>query len=271
MDPSLSIASLQIGITKGTISVKVLSLWISNPKSLEKQCRMILADAEGSRMEATIPHPYYLRSFVNEIFEGNWYLLTNFMVIENPEPFRNTTNPMIIKFSYKTKMNQFDDVTDPCLLEFMKFPEILNHENDSSDVPIDLFGMILKVSKVKGLPYVPKEDEVAYMPKYRDIVLVDNEGNLLKATTMGDSCSSFSEMWLNSGFDIKRRSDEVFCVMKFWSISGFEGDRCIITGEGCSKILLNPKIAELEEDEEMCRVTYPYYTELVDESEDEIE
>ncbi|XP_023638443.1 uncharacterized protein LOC111830506 [Capsella rubella] len=244
-----SVADLNPNKTSWFIFVKVLRKWRPPINCLGQMTEMILCDETGKRIDATIPPISYMFDFERDIVEGEWYLMSNFRVINPPKFPRNSNHRYQIKCLYETNMNHVDPRSESHFFDFLSFTYInANRINDS--FVHDAFGVVWTVSAIKRIPWVATENAIQDDCPLVEIEFKDSTGEIVKCCAVGEYCDRFMHSWRNKGYDeefnFQLGNMPVVCVLRHWRVSTYEGEPCLISGFRCSSIFMDHDFDEID-------------------------
>lgn len=103
---SQSISQIDSSQTSWNVKVKVIRLWVVydfNRKTVPFSVEMVLLDAEGGRIHATVKKTLIYK-FQNDITEGNVYLFENMGVASYGGSYRTTHHPFKLNFQFSSRV-----------------------------------------------------------------------------------------------------------------------------------------------------------------------
>ncbi|KAG7538918.1 hypothetical protein ISN44_As13g026270 [Arabidopsis suecica] len=74
----------------GLILIITVGVSLKDASPFPKVTCTCLADQQGTRIDAIIPPIQYKKYFKRYLMEGEWYLMTNFQLIDPPKKIRNS-------------------------------------------------------------------------------------------------------------------------------------------------------------------------------------
>ncbi|XP_010468514.1 PREDICTED: uncharacterized protein LOC104748598 [Camelina sativa] len=237
------ISDLHPGRTDWRITAKVLSTWFVHDFFSKRV--MLLVDEKGNTIEATIIHTPLMKKTPQYIYDGEWYSISNFMVIKPTLKDRNTTNPYQIKTWNDTEMIILGDVSPSHFFRFKDFDDMKNGRSiDGSS--FDVFGCIVAVKQRRIHGSISAEDGIA--DDYDEVVftLLNGRNETFKCCAKRDYASNFMHQWRQNGYHLTYKTHPVFCVLRFWKLGVSEGAPCIVNCSGSSRLFLQPNIEGLE-------------------------
>ncbi|CAH8257014.1 unnamed protein product [Arabidopsis lyrata] len=240
MSEQIYLSNLSRGRTLKYIRVKILSLWRVRIYGFRCKTEMLLADEQGTKIEGTIGCGPFQNVDMRELREDAWYTISDFVVSVPIRRTPNTLHPFHIKFHMI------------CVL----FVSLL-----------DLCGVVVYVSEIKRMTYVPGEYDASTACNYLYFRLMDQKGRELPCFALGHYAADFMNVWTSRGYQASFRYQPVFCVLRFWKVDEFMGEPSISTRIGCSKIYLEPTLPEIK-DLRMMSVFIARVTWAIEEGED---
>ncbi|CAE6012056.1 unnamed protein product [Arabidopsis arenosa] len=240
MSEQIYLSNLARGRTVKYIRVKILSLWRVRLYGFRCKTEMLLADEQGTKIEGTIGCGPFHNVDMRELREDAWYTISDFVVSVPIRRTPNTLHPFHIKFHMI------------CVL----FVSLL-----------DLCGVVVYVSEIKRMTYVPGEYDASTACNYLYFRLMDQKGREMPCFALGHYAADFMNVWTSRGYQASFRYQPVFCVLRFWKVDEFMGEPSISTRIGCSKIYLEPTLSEIK-DLRMMSVFIARVTWAIEEDED---
>lgn len=169
-----SVASLCSGRDTWRIKVRVVRMWEMCPISEPGKpfaVQMVLIDAEGQRIEATIIKSL-IRKLFGEIVEGNICKITYFSVVPNLGVYKAAKHEFKIIFNSRTKIVPEESDLIPLYgFDFMNSAEIA-HTNGESENLIDVIGLVTAVSREK------QYTKGANITRMIELQLIDDRGSV---------------------------------------------------------------------------------------------
>ncbi|KAJ1390732.1 hypothetical protein SESBI_37243 [Sesbania bispinosa] len=198
------------------LKVRVVRLWKSCSKNDPKKVfslEMVLVDAEGARIQASIRKPM-IRKFADVVVEGEVYKMIHFAVVKNLGNFRATKHEFKLIFNSRTTVFR---------AESQLIPEFGLSLSSSEDI-----------RKTKG------ESEYLYDGKTTRLIvleLTDDKGKI-RCTLFGDYVDKVNEFLSLSGTQL------TVVVIQFARVNTYKGEVGLVNVFNTSRLLWNPQIVE---------------------------
>ncbi|EFH70133.1 predicted protein [Arabidopsis lyrata subsp. lyrata] len=266
MSEQIYLSNLARGRTVKYVRVKILSLWRVRIYGFRCKTEMLLADEQGTKIEGTIGCGPFHNVDMRELREDAWYTISDFVVSVPIRRTPNTLHPFHIKFHSDTKMTLIYNLYSLNFFVFAKY-SVTKRRLLEANRPFDLCGVVVYVSEIKRMTYVPGEYDASTACNYLYFRLMDQKGRELPCFALGHYAADFMNMWTSRGYQASFRYQPVFCVLRFWKVDEFMGEPSISTRIGCSKIYLEPTLPEIK-DLRMMSVFIARVTWAIEEGED---
>ncbi|XP_013673837.1 uncharacterized protein LOC106378221 [Brassica napus] len=233
------LANLDLSIKNPTVRVKVISKWRVNSPSRIHKNTILFCDEKGVTIQGTI-RDAFPKSFETIMNEGEWFGITNFKLEHSFGRVRMTKNRYNVILSEKSIIFKSEPTTYCNYYAFKPFGSIicgLAHPMYC----IDLYGALVGVGSLET--YVLQGDGVGDNSLDNKLVfsLINPEFIQIKCIAYGSTARELHAYWSSI------RANVILCVLTFWQIQWGEGGFRFMTNlEGCSKIMFNPSIPEIE-------------------------
>ncbi|KAG2298156.1 hypothetical protein Bca4012_009359 [Brassica carinata] len=203
------LSDLQYEVKKPAIRVHVISKWRTKTSETE----LLVGDEMGFIIQGTF-HDECMESNKISIKEGEWYEIYDFKLIYNFRKVKATTN----RYHFVTKVNT---VITNCGL--------LKH--------VDIYGSLLFLGNLEFV-----EEAAGIVKPKTTFSLINPENAHNNCVAYGTNAVELHAYWNST------KANVVLCVLSVWRIEWDEGRFRYMTNiEGCSKIVLEPNIPEIEE------------------------
>ncbi|XP_010471766.1 PREDICTED: uncharacterized protein LOC104751508 [Camelina sativa] len=227
------ISDLHRGRTNWCIHAKVLNSWHVTEFFTKRV--LLLVDTKGDTIEVAFV-PTILKKLRKYIYEGEWYQIRNFQIINPTLRERNTHHPFQIKFTDDSTMFPLESINSKNYFRFEDLDDIyrgrINHH-----ISFDVCGCIVAVDDRRN--HGNGVSEVV-------LTLLNGRNETVKCRAMDYYANLFMSSWESSGCHLTYQTEPVFCVLRFWRIGEYEGEPCIVNTLASSKIYLKPEFVGLE-------------------------
>ncbi|WZY89162.1 hypothetical protein YC2023_045897 [Brassica napus] len=228
------LANLDLSIKNPTVRVKVISKWrVNSPSRIHKK-QVLFCDEKGVTIEGTI-HEAFPKSFETIMNEGEWFGITNFKLEHSFGRVRTTKNRYNVILSEKSIIFKSEPTTHCNYYAFKPFGSIIR------GLAHPMYCIVVGVGSLET--YVLQGDGVGDNSLDNKLVfsLINPEFIQIKCIAYGSTARELYAYWSSI------RANVVLCVLTFWQIEWGEGGFRFMTNlEGCSKIMFNPSIPEIE-------------------------
>ncbi|XP_057439884.1 uncharacterized protein LOC130731626 isoform X1 [Lotus japonicus] len=149
-----SIRSLCPGRQAWKIRARVIRKWEMEPNAEPSKpyaMQLVLIDSEGCKIEANIKK-YLMSKFQRDIVEGNVYIFTFFVLVDNNGAYRAAEHEYKILFNSKTKVQIDQCDTIPMLGLTLKDTSEIKMTMGESDYLMDIIGLVTAVSDEQQFP-----------------------------------------------------------------------------------------------------------------------
>ncbi|XP_019099724.1 PREDICTED: replication factor A protein 1-like [Camelina sativa] len=155
------------------IKVKIIQLWKQYSATTGETIKMILIDAKGDKIQATIKNAL-IGTFRDQLEEGMSRIIINFSLFHSAGMYRTTTHPYRIAFIPNTRVRIWGIPLPDELNGFspVKFGDIHDGNLDENYL-VDVVGQLVNVTQLEDVPVNGKDtkkitvelrDERNYLP-----------------------------------------------------------------------------------------------------------
>ncbi|XP_019098247.1 PREDICTED: uncharacterized protein LOC109131579 [Camelina sativa] len=240
------IADLRPGKTNWIIQAKVLNSWYVT-EFFQKRV-LLLADTRGDTIEvAFLPGTY--KKMRKYIYDGDWYEIRNFKVIQPTLRERNTHHPFQIKFTDESTMGLLSPVNQR---HYFRFEDLGDISRGRITHPISFVG----VEDRRLLEGANAANEVV-------LTLLNGRNETLKCRALDDYAARFINAWEALGCHLTFTSEPVFCILRFWKVGSYEGAPCLVNTTASSQIYIKPDFEGMEHHKAISEFVGRYYIEHI--------
>ncbi|XP_057425548.1 replication protein A 70 kDa DNA-binding subunit C-like [Lotus japonicus] len=236
-----SVANLCNGRESWRIKVRVVRMWEMCPISEPGKpfaVQMVLIDAEGQRIEATI-RKSLIKKLFGEIVEGNIYRITYFAVVPNLGVYKAARHEFKIIFNSRTKIVPEESNLIPLYgFAFMNSAEISDIMGESEHL-IDVIGLVTAVSREK------QYTKGANITRMIELQLTDHRGSV-QCTFFGSYVDVITHHVRENGQAMP------VVVIQFAKIKTFKGNVVIQNVMHATRIMWNHEIPEVVDFRNRC-------------------
>ncbi|CAF2142913.1 unnamed protein product [Brassica rapa] len=225
------LTALVPGKKQPAIRVKIVRTWMSPFGSIRPNTCMVFGDEKGSMIETTLPWGVVLPYEIN-LDEGDWFEILDFKLIHASGLIRTTRSKYHINLTHDSVVTKIQPITE-CNFLFCASYKTLLRGLSHPKFCIGLCGALVEVGDIQDFSVAQANQfNQGFQPRIRF--------TQVKCVVYGDLAEKLYEYWSSTTANV------VVCVLKLWRIEWGNGRfRCLTNIEGCSDILFDPEIPEI--------------------------
>ncbi|KAG7567733.1 Replication protein A OB domain [Arabidopsis thaliana x Arabidopsis arenosa] len=201
---------------------------------------------QANQIDAFIPPGNYLYNFRAGLKEGHWYYMADFHVVPSTQPVKYSWNRFALECIWPTTMWPVSPRCNGNFFNFIHSDEVEYAGLEDKQHVSDAIGVVSSVSAIQRFPFVCRQGETGYEARYVVFEIKDDMGRKTICVAKGRSCQAFVTKWFRKITSVTYNYDPVVIVLRFWRVAEFEGQNCLMSEFGCSRLFLDPTFPDFD-------------------------